>query len=463
MYGIDAQLSAPQRAEKVVRKLQIGVPLSRRVKSIEDGLAAAILESLSTITQLNMDINHVTSGVNAAPPPSSSPPPSAMLKPELGRFTSEFKKTFHTNALWTCSSDGRTVTIKEDDGYTLSVLDKPFPSTGRHKATITFTQVTSSQNYALGLVTSFASACKHNRGSKGFIGNGPSGWCLFKDGDCAHKGSWKGGGYDMFQLTANTPVSVIFDANSKTVSFEVNGKIKSDVYKNLPNEVYLAVSIDKAGSFKLNSLSWDKLTGSAPQPVRPPTTVTSAPVPPSAPGEQANMASFNKLWARLNPTGTGVLDDDELKFLIAFNFANNDKPQKDPRTSVSADEVKDFTRTVGRSKADLWNFMAPGRPGFKDAKNLELLHQEYIKWYADLDGGIRRLAVSATRKDDDDFDVVGDRFPSVTGTRETILVLISIVRAACFPVRSVHQRPLVLLVLFNLLCIRTAISCVHTL
>ena len=88
---------------------------------------------------------------------------------------------------------------------------------------------------------------------QGWLGNGPSGWCLFKDGDAAHGCSWKGGSYGDFAIVEGSEVSVIFNADSRTVSFEVNGRLRADVYTDLPETVYLAISLYKSGHIELLS------------------------------------------------------------------------------------------------------------------------------------------------------------------------------------------------------------------
>ena len=142
----DAQLSAPQRAKEVVRKLQSGVPKSKRVLSLEDGLAAAIMQSLATITQLNLDSNR--DAPFAPPAPAGPPPPTPPGLAACEGFKSSHQKTFKPGAKFTITNHGCCVKLEGDDGYAMSVLSVPFPASGRHTATIVFTSVRSSQNYA---------------------------------------------------------------------------------------------------------------------------------------------------------------------------------------------------------------------------------------------------------------------------------------------------------------------------
>jgi hypothetical protein len=125
--------------------------------------------------------------------------------------------------------------------YCIAVATVPFPSTGMHRCRLRATSAP--ENMAVGVVSSFADVVTHSHTSKGWLGNGPHGWCLFKDGDAAHGGSWKGGSYGEFAIGERAEIHVIVNADRRTVSFEVNGKLRRDVYKDLPDGVRLAVSL----------------------------------------------------------------------------------------------------------------------------------------------------------------------------------------------------------------------------
>ena len=77
------------------------------------------------------------------------------------------------------------------------------------------------ENMAVGVVTSFRDVQRHDHSAKGWLGNGAHGWCLFKDGDAAHGGDWKGGSYGQFAVSEGGVVTVIVDADAGTISFEV--------------------------------------------------------------------------------------------------------------------------------------------------------------------------------------------------------------------------------------------------
>eukprot|EP01050_Picozoa_sp_SAG11_P051716 SAG11_NODE_29557_length_309_cov_1.438095_1_plen_80_part_10 len=69
--------------------------------------------------------------------------------------------------------------------------------------------------------------------------------CLFKDGDAANNGSWKGGSYSQYQIEDNTLVAVTFDAEAHSISFTVtrpdgSSQERPDCYTGLPDQVFLA-------------------------------------------------------------------------------------------------------------------------------------------------------------------------------------------------------------------------------
>eukprot|EP01052_Picozoa_sp_SAG31_P007270 SAG31_NODE_345_length_17358_cov_61.906889_2_plen_2171_part_00 len=163
------------------------------------------------------------------------------------------------NGTW--ELNGRTAEISGGSNYCIAVATVPFPSTGQHTCRVR--AWSAPENMAVGVVTSFEAVCKHTHTSKGWLGNGPSGWCLFKDGDAAHGGSWKGGNYGDYAVSERSEVSITFNADQRTISFEVNGKKREDVYGDLPESVYLAVSLYKNGKVELMESDF---TGPAPYP-----------------------------------------------------------------------------------------------------------------------------------------------------------------------------------------------------
>jgi hypothetical protein len=163
------------------------------------------------------------------------------------------------------TNTGNNVRVTGIEGYALSVLDVPFPTSGVHTAVVRM--IDFGKNCGIGVVTSMSAVVNsHSRGSKAWIGNGPNGWVLFNDGDAGHTGSWKGGSYDRYAIRKDAEVSVTIDADRHTISFVVNGTERNDVYGNIPDTVYLAVSISQpGGSFELKSVDWvDSPTAAAP-------------------------------------------------------------------------------------------------------------------------------------------------------------------------------------------------------
>ena len=147
--------------------------------------------------------------------------------------------------------DGNVAELKGGRNYCIAVASVPFPSTGQHTCTVRVCRAP--ENCAVGVVKSFADVSRHSHTSKGWLGNGPHGWCLFKDGDAAHNGSWKGGSYSQYSVGEGGTVRVIVDADKRSVSFESNGRTRENIFTDLPAQVYLAVSFYKAGKVELLS------------------------------------------------------------------------------------------------------------------------------------------------------------------------------------------------------------------
>jgi hypothetical protein len=134
------------------------------------------------------------------------------------------------------ASGGRT-------GYGIAVVPTPFPSSGCHTAVV---RVNAQGSVGVGVVTSFDEVKRHSGDEKAWIGNGEYGWCLFDDGDCAHRGSWNSGSLRIDRDGGT--VAVTFDAGRSSISFETgNGRKRENVYTDLPSRVYLAVSVGSSG------------------------------------------------------------------------------------------------------------------------------------------------------------------------------------------------------------------------
>ena len=180
--------------------------------------------------------------------------PPAFVLPE---FLPEYQEIHSPSDGGRFTNVGNTVELEGSSNYCLSVLNIPFPSTGRHTAVVRVHRAP--ENCGIGVVQSFSAVCEHARGSKAWIGNGNAGWCLFKDGDSAHDGAWKGGNYSQYGIRDGGLVGVTFDADEHTISFSSNGNEKRAVYSGLPDKVFLAVSLYKCGKFELESVDWEQL------------------------------------------------------------------------------------------------------------------------------------------------------------------------------------------------------------
>ena len=135
--------------------------------------------------------------------------------------------------------------LKDGTGYSVFVCKKPFPSSGKH--TVEVKIVKRQENMGIGLCKSWDDVNKHAKSNKAWIGNGPNGWCLFNDGDCAHDGSWRGGSYSDYCYGDRDIVHVVFDADEGTVGWNVNGKKREAVYRDVGDTAYFAISFYKRG------------------------------------------------------------------------------------------------------------------------------------------------------------------------------------------------------------------------
>lgn len=173
-------------------------------------------------------------------------------------FLPEFQSLMSDEDPGRLINDNNCVELQESGGYCMNVLNIPFPKTGRHTAVVRM--IDAPENCGIGLVTSYEEVLQHSRGSKAWIGNGENGWCIFKDGDAAHGGRWKGGNYQQYSISNGCTVSVIFDADRRNIGFVSNDRERPDVYDGLPDTVYLAVSLYKRGKFELVSTDWEHIT-----------------------------------------------------------------------------------------------------------------------------------------------------------------------------------------------------------
>ena len=195
--------------------------------------------------------------------PHEEEPPVPVILPA---WEPEFQEMYNNTDQGKFEVDGNVVNLSSSSNYCLSVLNIPFPKTGRHTAVIRMHNVP--ENCGIGVVKSFEQVKTHSRGSKAWIGNGPNGWCLFKDGDSAHDGSWKGGSYSNYTIGDRTDVGVTFDADKKSVSFSTTrgGKRhdRPDCFTGISSaEVFLAVTIYKRGKFELLSTDWEHFADGA--------------------------------------------------------------------------------------------------------------------------------------------------------------------------------------------------------
>jgi hypothetical protein len=142
-------------------------------------------------------------------------------------------------------------------GYIAAVSKVPFPSTGTHYVEVNVERRDDSM--AIGVVKSWDLLQTHACSSKGKIGNGPHGWCLFSDGDGAHDGAWKGGSPGIASGERGTKVKMVFNADRGELGWVVSGTDRGVVYTGLPTrqEVYFAVSMGpNGGRVKIISASF---------------------------------------------------------------------------------------------------------------------------------------------------------------------------------------------------------------
>ena len=133
--------------------------------------------------------------------------------------------------------------------YSMCVCDVPFPETGVH--TIKVKVHTMGDCAGIGVVRSFEDAKEHRNGSKAWIGNGKSGWCLFNDGDCCHNGSWNSGS---LRFNSGREVAIRIDADNDTFTPIVDGVARENAYTNLPKGgLYFAVAMRPSGRIEIDS------------------------------------------------------------------------------------------------------------------------------------------------------------------------------------------------------------------
>jgi hypothetical protein len=148
-------------------------------------------------------------------------------------------------------------------GYKAAVSKIAFPSTGTHYVEVNVERRDDSM--AIGVVKSWDLLQTHSNGSKGYIGNGSHGWCLFSDGDGAHDGSWKGGSPGISSGTGGTKVKLVFNADRGDLGWVVGGTDRGVVYTGLPTGqgVYFAVAMGSSGG-RVKILSASFPMGGAP-------------------------------------------------------------------------------------------------------------------------------------------------------------------------------------------------------
>eukprot|EP01043_Picozoa_sp_COSAG02_P048511 COSAG02_NODE_4771_length_4995_cov_3.275735_3_plen_298_part_00 len=103
------------------------------------------------------------------------------------------------------------------------------------------------------MVTSFADVQQHSNGGMAWIGNGPKGWCLFRDGDCAHNHDWNTG---IQRFSSGDEVTITIDSDNHTFSCESSrGGARTNVYRGLPSPLYFAVSAQSGAKFEVVDVS----------------------------------------------------------------------------------------------------------------------------------------------------------------------------------------------------------------
>jgi hypothetical protein len=151
--------------------------------------------------------------------------------------------------------------VSTSDGYSIVSVGIPFPTKpGRHKATVT---LNGRSTMGVGVCASFEELRNYGSDSYTWLGNGPRGWGLCSDGDGCNSGSWLGGDYSRFAYSAGAVVTVIWDAAERILSWEVNGQVKANAYRELPEEVYLTCSLQGPGSVEIGDSFADSAGGQA--------------------------------------------------------------------------------------------------------------------------------------------------------------------------------------------------------
>jgi hypothetical protein len=132
--------------------------------------------------------------------------------------------------------------------YAMCVCDVPFPETGVHSISAKVEQM--GDCAGIGVVTSFDEAMQHDNGSKAWIGNGASGWCLFNDGDCCHGGSWNSGSQ---RFGSGKTVTIEIDMDNGTFTPSVDGNRRPNAYRDLPKRLYFAVAMRPNGRMRIDA------------------------------------------------------------------------------------------------------------------------------------------------------------------------------------------------------------------
>lgn len=163
--------------------------------------------------------------------------------------------TFRDNATWTLAGKTATMDVAGNEGYNLCAVGVAFPKTpGQHRVTVT---ITAASTMGVGVCADFDEVRGYGNDSYTWLGNGRHGWSLCNDGDGCNNGGWLGGDYSCFAYSSGSQVTVIFDASDRTLSFEVNGQVKANAYRDLPEEVYLCCALQGPGAVTINETSFD--------------------------------------------------------------------------------------------------------------------------------------------------------------------------------------------------------------
>ena len=70
--------------------------------------------------------------------------------------------------------------------------------------------------------------------------------------------SWLGGEYGNYRIQCPSDITVIFDADERTLSWESNGNLKENAYRNIPEdlELFLHASVTGKAKFEIRECSW---------------------------------------------------------------------------------------------------------------------------------------------------------------------------------------------------------------